>query len=51
MTKSDIFNWYHKMTENPQDYDNGLHNDFFLIIALNGWMEEYNETYPNEFGL
>lgn len=51
MTKTEIFALYNKMYNNPEQYDPELHNMYFLVIALNGWFDEYNEQYPNEFGL
>ena len=51
MTKFQLFEQYNKMSENPEQYDNELRNMYFLVISLNGWMDEYYTQYPNEFGL
>ena len=51
MSKYQIFKIYHDMEMDPEKYDNDIRNMYFLAIALNGWMDEYFEEYPNEFGL
>lgn len=51
MTKNEIFALYNKMENNPEQYDSELRNMYFLVIALNGWMNEYYTQFPNEFGL
>ena len=51
MNKIQIFKQYNKMEKNPEKYDNTLRNMYFLVISLNGWMDEYTEQYPDEFGL
>ena len=51
MTKIQLFELYNKMSENPEQYNNELRNMYFMVISLNNWWNEYNEQYPNEFGL
>ena len=31
--------------------NNVLRNKLFNLIIFNGWLEYYNEKFPNEFGL
>ena len=55
MNKYELFKLYNEVSENPKKYSNSFRNDLFNIIALNNWLEEYNEKYmqkyKEEFGL
>lgn len=49
MEKYTIFGMFYNLSETQKN--NKLRNELFNIIVKNGWLEEYNNKYPNEFGL
>ena len=49
MEKYTIFGMFYNLSETQNN--NKLRNVLFNIIVKNGWLEEYNNKYPNEFGL
>ena len=40
-----------KFFDNGANGDNILKNKLFNLIVSNGWLEYYNNNFPNEFGL
>ena len=49
MEKYTIFEMFYNLSETQKD--NKVRNELFNIIVKNGWLEEYNNKYLNEFGL
>ena len=49
MEKYTIFGMFYNLSETQKN--NKVRNELFNIIVKNGWLEEYNNKYPNEFGL
>lgn len=51
MNKYQIFRIYYKMNLNPTEENKEYRNHLLNVIYHNGWLEEYTNTYENEFGI
>ena len=51
MEKYTIFGLFYNLEGPDTRKESKLKNELFNIIVRNGWLEEYNNTYPNKFGL
>lgn len=49
--KEDVFDMYYYFSKNPDNDTQEERNYLFNVIVDNGWLEEYNSKYSNEFGL
>ena len=49
--KEDIFSMYHYLSENSDNDTQEERNSLLNVIVSNGWLNEYNNEYSNDFGL
>lgn len=47
MNRNELFEMYHNL-KNSSD-NNEIINMYFMVISLNGWMNEYCEKYSEEY--
>lgn len=51
MEKYTIFEMFYNLEGPVTREKSKMKNELFNIIVKNGWLEEYNNKYPNKFGL
>ena len=48
MNRNELFETYHNLKNSSED-NHEIINMYFMVISLNGWMNEYCEKYSDEY--